>query len=224
MSRIVIIGLGGIGSALIEPLVRFVQYSNKLEFLLIDGDLYEAKNANRLRMTIDDLNCAKSVVWAKRMKESFDCVRVNSVSEFITPSNIRRYIKEDDIVMMCVDNHATRKLVQEHCSKLRTVQLISGGNDWTDGNVQVFHKKAGRVLSAAITKHHPEIEFPNDKRPDEIGCDEAVSSEPQLLFANLTAATLMLNAYYAIQQGELNYTEVYFDIVKNLTKTFKRGN
>ncbi len=209
MGKITVIGLGGIGSSLIEPLVRFTQYNKVCEFTLIDGDLYELKNANRQRVSINELNRSKSDVCSERMRKIFDCVKINSVHTFITPTNIRRYINENDIVMMCVDNHATRKLVQEHCSRLRTVTLISGGNNYTDGNVQVFRKERGKILSAPITTHHPEIEFPSDKRPDEVGCDEAVAS-------------CMLNAYYAIINNQLNYSEVYFDIISNKTKTFQR--
>jgi molybdopterin/thiamine biosynthesis adenylyltransferase len=222
MQKIIIIGLGGIGSALIEPLVRFTQFNKPCEFLLIDGDLYERKNRNRQRVISNEINRSKADVWKLRITQGFYSVQVNSVREYITPLNIKRYIKENDIVMMCVDNYATRKLVQEHCSRLRTVTLISGGNDYTDGNVQVFRKERGRILSAPITTHHPEIEFPEDKRPDEIGCDEKVTSDPQLLFANFTVASLMLNAYYAIINNQLNYTETYFDIISNKTKTFRR--
>jgi hypothetical protein len=49
-----------------------------------------------------------------------------------------------------------------------------------------------------------------------------VASTPQLLFANMTAASLMLNAFYAIRQGTMKYNEVYFDITKNLTMTRAR--
>ncbi len=223
MDRIIVIGCGGIGSALIEPLVRFTQYDKPCEFSLIDGDIFEADNASRQKVSINELNRSKSDVATEHIKSSFDCVRVNSVRAYISPSNIRRYIKDNDTIMLCVDNHATRKLVQEHCLKLRNTTLISGGNDWTDGNIQVFKKEQGKIVSAPITKHHPEIEFPKDKRPDEIGCAELAKSDPQLLFTNFMAAALMLNAYYAIKENKLKYSEVYFDIINNQTKTFKRG-
>jgi len=47
--RIVVIGLGGIGSALVEPLCRFLNFDDKAEWqvVLVDGDNYEEKNTSR---------------------------------------------------------------------------------------------------------------------------------------------------------------------------------
>ena len=80
------------------------------------------------------------------------------------------------------------------------------------------------MLSAPITKHHPEIESPADKRPDEIGCDEEIPDSPQLIFTNFTAAAVMMNAYYRLRNvTEPSYGEVYFDIDKNIARTVKRA-
>ena len=45
---------------------------------------------------------------------------------------------------------------------------------------------------------------------------------PQLLFANLMVASLMLNAFYTIRQDRLNYSEVYLDIVQNVSRAVGR--
>jgi len=34
---------------------------------------------------------------------------------------------KEDLVLLAVDNHATRKLVSDHCARLDNVCLISGG-------------------------------------------------------------------------------------------------
>jgi hypothetical protein len=155
---------------------------------------------------------------------SFRNISISAVASFITPDNIRLHLPENAVIMLCVDNHATRNLVQEHCSKLRNVILISGGNDYYDGNVQVFAKKNGRVLLPPITRFHPEIEFPADRRPDELGCDEELPSSPQLLFANFMAASLMLNALYLALQDQFPYSEVYFDLRANAARSLTRAN
>ena len=50
-----------------------------------------------------------------------------------------------------------------------------------------------------------------------MSCEELATSSPQLIFTNLTAAVLMLNAFYALEQGKCEFgkSEVYFDIVAN---------
>ena len=46
---------------------------------------------------------------------------------------------------------------------------------------------------------------------------------PQLLTANLMAASLMLNALYALSEDKLDHNEVYFDTVKNTARPSGRA-
>ena len=106
-------------------------------------------------------------------------------------------------------------MVADHCASLRDVVLISGGNGYEDGNVQVFVRKAGQDLTCRLDKYHTEIAQPRDKAPYEMSCDELASSAPQLIFTNMTAAVGMLNAFYALEQGKFDHakSEGYFDII-----------
>ena len=226
MAKLIIIGLGGIGGALAEPMARYLAHrkGESLQILLVDGDRYEPKNADRQRVSCDEIGQHKSELWARRMSRMFTDLDVKSVDSYVTPANIARLIQTGDMVMLCVDNHATRNLVQEHMLRLRDAVLISGGNDYTDGNCQIFLKKKGRMLTSPITRHHPEIENPKDKRPDEIGCDEEIPDSPQLIFTNFMAAAVMMNAFYRLGTGAASsYGEVYFDIDKNIARTVKRA-
>jgi molybdopterin/thiamine biosynthesis adenylyltransferase len=222
MDKLVIIGLGGIGGALAEPLCRYLDHSDYIQQVkLVDGDRYEARNAER-QQSVTGQN--KADAWAKRLAGSFTKLTVGAVGSFITPDNIRLHLADNSIIMLCVDNHATRLLVQEHCSRLRNVTLISGGNDYYDGNVQVFARKNGRGLLPPITCFHPEIESPADRRPDELGCDEELPVFPQLLFANFMAASLMLNALFLALQDQFPHSEIYFDLRANAARPFTRTN
>ena len=220
MDALVIIGLGGIGGSLAEPLCRYLDHTDYVKQVkLIDGDRYEARNSERQQAAAGQ---NKAEAWAKRLSGSFRSLAVSAVGSFITPDNIRLYLPDNSVIMLGVDNHATRKLLQEHCSKLRNVVLISGGNDYYDGNVQVFAKKNGRVLLQPITFFHPEIESPADRRPDELGCGEELPASPQLLFTNFMAASLMLNELYLVLQDQFPHSEVYFDIRANAARPLTR--
>ncbi len=224
MSKLIIIGLGGIGGALAEPMARYLAHGKGCrQILLVDGDRYESKNAERQKVAHDEVGQHKADAWSRRLSRLFKELDVKAVAGYVTPANIAKLIVSGDTVMLCVDNHATRKLVQEHMLRFRDAVLISGGNDYTDGNVQIFVKQKGRVITPPITRHHPEIEFPRDRRPDEIGCNEEIPESPQLIFTNFTAATLMMNAYHSIAAGGVPaYTEVYFDIGANTARAVKR--
>jgi hypothetical protein len=119
------------------------------------------------------------------------------------------------VVFLGVDNHKTRRLVSDHCQALEDITLISGGNDFTDGNVQVYLRSSGRDVTLPLTRFHPEIADPRDRSPHEMSCDElSQEAAPQLLFMNLAVASAMLNAFYAWQLGKLEYGEVYLDILQ----------
>ena len=116
---------------------------------------------------------------------------------------------------MCVDNHKTRMLVSNYSKTLTDVTVISGGNELTDGNVQIYVKKSGTDLTPDLCAYHPEIANPDDKLPEELSCEERAQSDPQLYFTNLTVATIMCWAFYnAVVKGEYEKSEVYFDITQ----------
>jgi adenylyltransferase/sulfurtransferase len=221
---VVVIGLGGVGSALVEPLARYLNYNGgPKELVLIDGDSYERRNLERQRAGTEDLAQNKARVHSERLKKNFKSLSVAWHEDFVTQDNVASLVKSGDVVLACVDNHATRKLLQDYCQRLREVILISGGNEFFDGNVLVYVKRNGRQLTPPIHKYHPEIAFPEDKSPDQLSCEELeAAGNEQLLFTNLTVAVLMLNAFYGLSQAKAKYSEVYFDIRNNSFRAFER--
>jgi molybdopterin/thiamine biosynthesis adenylyltransferase len=221
LRRIALIGLGGIGSWVLQGLAPFLNFSDQTwSLILIDGDEYEEKN--RSRQCFDELG-AKAEVQAGWVARRFPGLAVQPVTQYLSDDGaedtfpVANAIRSGDIVFSCLDNHRTRKMVADHCTALRDVVLISGGNEYTDGNVQVFVRRQGQDMTCRPDKYHPELAQPGDRAPYEMSCEELAASSPQLIFANLTAACLMLNAFYAIEQRQADWQkpEVYFDTVAN---------
>jgi molybdopterin/thiamine biosynthesis adenylyltransferase len=219
--KIKVIGAGGIGTALLFPLGRYLNFlEGKHTVTVIDGDIYEEKN--RERQTFDRLG-RKAEVTAERLQADFPDVVFRAKAEYVTATSCEYLLEEGDIIFMGVDNHKTRKLVSDYCELMDNVVLISGGNDYTDGNIQVHIRQDGKCLTLPIAnKFHMEITEPKDRSPDQIGCSEEVKSEPQLIFANLFIAVLMLNAFYAHLQKKLDYDEVYADVLTNSCRPVNR--
>jgi molybdopterin/thiamine biosynthesis adenylyltransferase len=210
---IVIIGLGGVGSILSERLCRFLNFSKDLtaDILLVDGDEYESKNLERqefIRMG------NKADIKATELTMKFSNIRFDVFEAFIGEDNVGEVIMEGDIVFLCVDNHKSRMIVSNYCKELKDITLISGGNEYTDGNVQIYLRKGGKDLTPDLCAYHPEIKNPDDKLPDEMSCQELSESEPQLYFTNLGVATFMCWAFYnVVVKEEYERSEVYFDIL-----------
>ena len=221
-----LIGVGGIGCALAPVLARYLQSERRvtgeeIRITLVDGDDFQSKNASR--QSFETLG-NKAKVKASELARSFPDLSFRAIPEFVTAANLPHLVKPGDLVFLAVDNHATRGAVSRHCEGLSDVVLISGGNDFTDGNVQVYVRQDGRDITLPLTRFHPEIADPKDKSPAEMSCEElAVDSAPQLLFMNFTVASAMLNVFYAWRSGRLRYGEVYLDILEGRAQPVARA-
>jgi hypothetical protein len=219
--RVVVIGIGGIGGALLPSLALFLNsFDVPHRLVLVDGDEFEPKNAQRqMFQSLGNKARVKAAETVKLLGES--CVTVVPVADYITPENIGNIIKTGDIVFLCVDNHPTRKLVSEHWQTLSDVILFSGGNEGinpphergTYGNVQIAVRRNGENVTVPITRYHPEITETKEKLPHELSCGQLVASTPQILFTNFAVASAMLNAYFGQICDRLHYQEVKVDIL-----------
>lgn len=226
--KIKLIGCGGIGTRLIYPLAQYLNYSNNVtEITIIDGDAFEDRNKTRQFFKIFG---NKARVIADDLAKTYTKINFKSREEYITIGNINSFIRCDDVVFLCVDNHATRKLVSDYCEELENILLISGGNDYHDGNVQVFLRSNSENITQPLASiYHPEIAFPTDKNPgmmskkEKMTCLQEAERSPQLLFANNAIASAMCSAYYAWEQKRLTYDEVYIDILTGINRPVKRN-
>jgi molybdopterin/thiamine biosynthesis adenylyltransferase len=221
--KIIIVGLGGVGSILSSKIARYLAYSTKeiTTLWLVDGDTYETKNYERQEF---NLLGNKAEIKAAQLSSEFANLSIISYKNYINADNIIDVISNKSIVFLCVDNHKTRKIVSEYCSTLQDIVLISGGNELTDGNVQIYMRKGGIDKTPSLVAYHPEIQTPTDKLPSEMSCEELASSQPQLYFANLGVATIMCWAFYNIMFSKKPITkpEIYFDMLTMAISTQTR--
>ena len=212
--EISIIGLGGIGSVLVNTISRFLNSNENLKPItikLVDGDDYEYKNISRQEF----YNYGnKANVKKRELSNRFQDIDYLDFQMFLDENNISEIVTENSIVFVSVDNHKTRRLVSNYAKKLNNVIVISGGNELTDGNIQIFIRKGGENVTPSLTDYHPEIENPLDKSPDEMSCEELSHAEPQLYFTNFMVAGHMCSAFYnIIERNNYKISEVYFDIL-----------
>jgi len=110
-SKILICGVGGIGSMLCMELNRLVLNKqidlNKTDITITDMDTIELKNLRYQNFTTDDLNKNKAEVLGERY--CFDYL-----TEEITREE---QLKPYDFIICCVDNAKARKLIMEYCFK-----------------------------------------------------------------------------------------------------------
>ena len=102
---------------------------------------------------------------------------------------------------MAVDNHTTRKLVNDYCAKLKNVVLISGGNDGMEEEhgtarfivepMAMCRSTSGSTVTTEV-RHWlssiPRLATLRINIPTELSCGELVVSVPQILFTNMQVA------------------------------------
>jgi len=121
--HVVAIGLGNIGSPLVDLLARTDQISH---LTLIDRDIYEASNLRNQAIQEADIGRPKAVVQAERVRKVRPAVRVEPIwaaVEDVPLSQLR-----SDVVVTGLDSKLSRQQVNERVWRL--------GIPWIDGGVE----------------------------------------------------------------------------------------
>jgi len=232
--KITVIGCGGVGLRVAPEAAMWLAYDplarrdGKVPMLtLIDGDAFEERN--KARQAFARIG-NKAEVAAEALADQYSgLLHVEAEPEYIGRKNNVRLIREGDVVLCCVDKFSARKLISDRASGLSDCLVIAGGNDYTDGSVQIYLRQGGKDLTLPLAnEYHSEVLNPPDDNPGDRapGCDVEVTTgeNAQLGITNLATASSMLNAFYrAVKGGKKMYDEVYFDIDHNQSRTESRG-
>ena len=219
-SRILLVGCGGIGSQLLRPLVRYLSTRPvpRPLLVLVDGDVFEPANRSRQACSQRDLGSNKAEALARIARD--DGLATQAIPEFLDETNVRSIVREGDVVLLAVDNHRARALVDRHLGSLDDGTLINGGNDETDGNVQLVRRRNGWSVDGHLTEIHPEIGMATQEEPRGAGCQAMAAERPQLLVTNLMVAGAMLACLWQItERGSVPYSEVYLDVIQNTARS-----
>lgn len=207
-----VIGMGGIGSNLVNPLLRWVDSSIRVPVMFIDGDKIELKNLPRQSFYVNNIGQNKATALVNFYAGLFPELKISAGEFYLDAENVANVIQENDIILVGVDNYKTRIIIQKYILNLKNTFAIFMGNELTTGDVLLFLKKDGKSITKPIWTEHPELLKKIDKLPTELSCEQLALSEPQIIFTNLTAATIGLNALYKFSQGLIDVTESNFDI------------
>ncbi len=121
-TKVLVIGLGGVGGILAETLVR-----NGIENItIIDNDKIDITNKNRQIIALDSsLGRNKTAVMKERLIDINSDCKVTIITEFIDKNNIELLFSNPvDYVIDACDTVSTKILLIEECLK-RNIKVIS---------------------------------------------------------------------------------------------------
>ena len=147
--RLVICGVGAIGSNLVENLAR----QGFANFRAIDFDRVEEHNINNQIYTENDIGKYKSQALEDRVLD-INRGDVDVVWKKLDADNIKKNFKDADLVLDCFDNVPSRKLVSDYCKK---------------NKVECLHLGVLTNFGEAVWEERYNIEEPKGKVPD--ACD-----------------------------------------------------
>jgi tRNA A37 threonylcarbamoyladenosine dehydratase len=124
-ARVVVVGLGGVGSWAAEALAR----SAIGRIVLIDLDMVAESNVNRQIHAVGDVfGRAKTEVMAERIRAIHPACRVEMVEDFVTPENVAVLIGGDfDYLIDAIDQVRAKAALTAHCLRAGRPFVTTGG-------------------------------------------------------------------------------------------------
>lgn len=236
---IVQLGAGGTGGYTVQHIAQLLGTSKtNAAYVIVDPDVIEEKNLGNQLFLPQEVGLKKADVLASRYSAAYG-IDIGSFSDsYIESENDLRalfsmeymsmYDEEEQkrnklflpIIIGCVDNNFTRRVIHELFMKMNTVVYIDAGNEstkvpadwrtrpkerWTEEELRDYRESgwSGQVVTGVrfnLFKQSPVAEmFPDilldqdDIRPSELSCTELTASEPQRLVVNKMAALSVAN-------------------------------
>ena len=238
-----IIGAGGIGSHLAEPLARLLKFhaNGKMDMTIVDGDVYEEGNLGRQMFSMGMIGHNKALVLSDRVASGIPLdetdERVVEVRDYINTDvdaaglMLRTMPETDDelhldqekalLLCLCVDNDATRRLFYDGVALLpedhSPVVIIDMGNELETASAVASIWVGRKSLLASPVECYENLRNPKDRIPGG-GCMALAPSTPQLMVANMAAALAGLLIVQALLDGAQ-----WTDVVQANIRKFSMG-
>ena len=155
-SKILIVGVGGLGCPAAESLTR----AGVGLIGLVDNDIVNLSNIHRQSLfNSKDIKKSKVNVAAKKLKDINPFTKIKTYNTRLNEKNIKNIIQNYDIVIDGSDNFKTKFLINDYCLKLKK-KLITGAISKFDGHVFTFDFKDKKV--ASLKNFYQEDEVSDD--------------------------------------------------------------
>ena len=140
-SKVLIIGMGGLGCPVAEFLTRA-----GVGFLgIIDSDNVEISNIHRQSLfDIKDLKKSKVIAAKNKLKKINSKIKINCYKIRLNENNFNQIIKKYDYIVDGSDNFNTKFLVNDFCKKTKKF-LVTGSISKFDGHIFTFDFKDKRT-------------------------------------------------------------------------------
>ena len=142
-SKILIIGVGGLGCPAAENLTR----AGIGTIGLVDNDVVNLSNIHRQSLfNSKDIKKSKVSVAAKKLKDINPHIKIKKYNIRLNEKNIKNIIQDYDLIVDGSDNFKTKFLINDYCLKFKK-KLVTGAISKFDGHVFTFNFRDKKTAS-----------------------------------------------------------------------------
>ena len=155
-SKILVVGIGGLGCPAAENLVR----AGIGTIGLVDNDIVNLSNIHRQSLfNSEDIKKTKVSVAAKKLKKINPLTRIKTYKSRLNEKNIEKIIKDYELIIDGSDNFKTKFLINDYCIKWKK-KLVTGAISKFDGHIFTFDFKDKKA--ASLKNFYQENEISDD--------------------------------------------------------------
>ena len=155
-SKILIVGVGGLGCPAAENLVR----AGVGTIGLIDDDIVSLSNIHRQSLfSSKDIKKLKVSVAEKKLKEINPLTKIQTYKSRLNKKNIKNIMKNYELIIDGSDNFKTKFLINDYCKKFKK-KLVTGAISKFDGHIFTFDFKDKKT--ASLKSFYQEKEISDD--------------------------------------------------------------
>ena len=137
-ARVLVLGLGGVGSYALETIVR----SGVCNVVIVDYDEIDITNLNRQLMTNhNNIGLLKTKVWEKRIKDINPNCNVEVVTKKLTKEDVNDLFKYNiDYVIDACDTLEVKKelILACHKNKVKLISSMGTGNKFDPSRLKIM--------------------------------------------------------------------------------------
>lgn len=164
--KILVVGLGGVGSFAAEFLCR----TGVKKMVLVDGDLFDTTNINRQLMALHStVGKSKAAVLQERLKDISPAAELKILEKFLLPEDIDLLLREEkfDFVLDCIDSITPKIHLLQRCWEKKIPIFSSMGAGGKIDPSQIHTGRLSETIMCPMAKNirkrlkkiNPKIDF-----------------------------------------------------------------
>jgi len=151
--KVVLAGIGGLGC----PTSLYLAAAGVGRITLIDNERFELNNLNRqILSSYADIGRLKTEVAKEKLEALNSEIEIISKPVKISEINVRRLIRNSDVVVDGMDNWKTRLIINEGCVQENIPFIHAGIYGW-NGQITTIFPKKGPCLRCLLPKTPIEV-------------------------------------------------------------------